>query len=108
MTTGNTAEEPKNELMVDQAMGLLGAIVAEINASMERLKQNQFDDLKEATRSYRDLRQALLMVFEERAKVAKLDKLEAGIAYDYALDLDAARDEIGRRLARLRDAGDGG
>jgi hypothetical protein len=48
------------------------------------------------------------MVFEERAKVAKLDKLEAGIAYDYALDLDAARDEIGRRLARLRDAGTGG
>ena len=108
MTTGNTAEEPKTELLVDQAMGLLGAIVAEINEAMDRLKQNQFDDLKDATRSYRDLRQALLMVFEERAKVAKLDKLEAGIAYDYALDLDAARDEIGRRLARLRDAGDGG
>jgi hypothetical protein len=108
MTTGNTAEGPKTELMVDQAMGLLGAIVAEINASMERLKQNQFDDLKDATRSYRDLRQALLMVFEERAKVAKLDKLEAGVAYDYALDLGAARDEIGRRLARLRDAGTGG
>ena len=108
MTTGNTAEGPKIEPLVDQAMGLLGLVVGEINAAMDRIKQNQFDDLKEATRSYKDLRQALLMVFEERAKVAKLDKLEAGIAYDYALDLDAARDEIGRRLARLRDAGDGG
>ena len=108
MTTGNTAEEPTVEPLVDQAMGLLGLIIAEINAAMDRMKQNQFDELKDAMRSCRDLRQALLMVFEERAKVAKLDKLEAGIAYDYALDLDAARDEIGRRLARLRDAGDCG
>ncbi|SPH17616.1 hypothetical protein DEA8626_01140 [Defluviimonas aquaemixtae] len=108
MTTGNAVEGPKDQSMVDQAVGLLGALIAEIDAAMERLKRNQFDELKEATRSCRDLRQALLMVFEERAKVAKLDKLEAGVAYDYALDLDAARDEIGRRLARLRDAGDGG
>ena len=94
--------------MVDQAMGLLGDIAAEIHAAMERLKQNQIDDLKDASRSCRDLRQALLMVFEERTKVAKLDKQEAGVVYDYALDLDAARDEVCRRLARLRDAGDGG
>ena len=106
MTTGNAAEGPT--LLVDQAMGLLGEIAAEIHAAMNRLKQNQFDDLKDATRSCRDLRQALLMVFEERAKVAKLDKQEAGVVYDYALDFDAARDEICGRLARLRDAGDGG
>lgn len=108
MTTGNAAEGPKVEPLVDQAMGLLGEIVAEITAAKERLKRNQFDGLKEAARSCRDLRQALQMALEERAKVAKLDKLEAGVVYDYALDLDAARDEIGRRLARLRDAGDGG
>lgn len=107
MTTGNAAGEPKAQPMVEQAVGLLGEIIAEISAAMDRLKRNQFDELKDATRSYRDLRQALLLVFDERAKVAKLDKQEAGVAYDYALDLDAARDEICRRLARLRDAGDG-
>ncbi|MCB2129017.1 MAG: hypothetical protein KDE03_08040 [Rhodobacteraceae bacterium] len=108
MTTGNVTGGSTECALVDQAMGLLEQIIAEINAAMDRLKNNQFDELKDATRSYRDLRQALLYVFEERSKIAKLDRQEAGVVYDYALDLDAARDEIGRRLARLRDAGDGG
>ncbi len=108
MTMGHAVDGPKDQPLVDQAMGLLGEIIAEINAAMVRLKRNQIDELKDATRSCRDLRQALLLVFEERAKVAKLDKQDAGVAYDYALDLDAARDEICSRLARLRDAGGGG
>lgn len=94
--------------MIDQAHGLLAEIVAEINTAMNRIRLGEIDDLKDATRSLRDLRQALQMVFEERTRIAKLDKEEAGIVYDYALDLEAARTEICRRLARLRVAGDGG
>jgi hypothetical protein len=48
-----------------------------------------------------------LLVLEERTKLAKLSQREEGIAYDYALDFDEARIEIGRRLACLRDAGSG-
>jgi hypothetical protein len=108
MTTGNVTDGSTENTLVEQAMGLLEQIIAEINAAMDRLRNNQFGELKDATRSCKDLRQALLYVFEERSKIAKLDRQEAGVVYDYALDLDAARDEIGRRLARLRDAGDGG
>ena len=107
MKTETAAEEPASVSQVDQAMGLLGEVVTEINTAMTRMKRGEFDDVKDAVRSYRDLRQALQIVFEERTRIAKLDKQEAGIAYDYALDLGAARAEIGRRLSCLRIAGDG-
>lgn len=107
MKTETAATEPASASQVDQAMGLLGEVVAEISTAMSRMKRGEFDDVKDAVRSYRDLRTALQIVFEERTRIAKLDKQETGIAYDYALDLDAARAEIGRRLACLRLAGDG-
>jgi hypothetical protein len=48
---------------------------------------------------------ALQMVMDERTRVEKLRKNVAGVVRDYAIDFDAARDEIGRRLACLREAG---
>ena len=107
MTEDKAAREPSPLSQVDQVMGLLGEVVVEITTAMDRMKRGEFDDVKDAVRSYRDLRQALQIVFEERTRIAKLDKQEAGIAYDYALDLGAARAEIGRRLSCLRIAGDG-
>ena len=59
---------------------------------------------KEAAARIRDLGKALQTAFDERAKVEKLRKNTAGIVHDYALDFDNARAEIGRRIARLRDA----
>lgn len=64
--------------------------------------------VKELCSYTKEHRAALQLVLNERANVEKLRKLESGIVHDYALDFDAARDEIGRRLARLRDAGSGG
>ncbi|MCK4713340.1 MAG: hypothetical protein KAT26_10715 [Marinosulfonomonas sp.] len=59
---------------------------------------------KEAVIVIRDLSKALQTAFDERAKVEKLRKNRTGVVHDYALDFDAARDEIGRRMARLRAA----
>lgn len=93
--------------LVPEAMGLLDQIVVEIHTAMERLRKGELGDLKDGVRVMRDLRAALQIVFEERAKVAKL-KEDIGVGdAGRALDLDAARTEIGRRLARLRDAADG-
>ena len=55
----------------------------------------------------RDLKTAFQLVMDERTRVEKLRKQVAGVVGDLRLDFDAARDEIGRRLARLRDAGGG-
>ena len=81
-------------------------ITGEVRAAIRRIKAGDVET-RSAAHAVRDMRQLLLLVFEERSKVARLTKQDAGIVHDYALDFDAARAEIGRRLARLRDAGDG-
>ena len=42
--------------------------------------------------------------FKEANRLEEQRKRKAGIVHEYALDFSAARDEIWRRLARLRDA----
>jgi hypothetical protein len=74
---------------------------------IEEMSRGDLDLAKQAPGYARELRQALQSVLTERATIEKLRKEEAGVVHDYALDFAAARDEIGRRLARLRDAGDG-
>lgn len=53
----------------------------------------------------RELKAAFQLVQEERGRVGKLVKHSTGVVPDHVLDLHAARDEIGRRLACLRGAG---
>lgn len=53
----------------------------------------------------KDVSQALKLLVTERQNVEKLAKEQSGGLAGGAFDLGAARDEIGRRLARLRQAG---
>ena len=66
------------------------------------------DEVKAAAQAVKDLKAAFQMVMDERTRIEKLRKQIAGVVHDYAIDFDAARAEIGRRLACLRDAGGGG
>jgi hypothetical protein len=88
------------ELYARAARGLFRVI-----AEMET---GEGPDGKAAQAAARDLRSALEMVMSERARVDKFRERAEGAVGGAALDLDAARDEIGRRLARLRAAGGGG
>ncbi|QCO54598.1 hypothetical protein EOK75_01505 [Pseudorhodobacter turbinis] len=65
-------------------------------------------DAKAALQAVRDLKSAFQLAMDERSKIDKIRKDTAGIIGEELLDLDAARDEIGSRLARLRNAGGGG
>lgn len=66
------------------------------------------DGLKEAVRLARELRSATQLMLEERNRIDRFRKeIAGGVGGGGALDLDAARDEIGRRLACLRRAGGG-
>ncbi len=64
-------------------------------------------ELKQAIRTAKDIREAVHLLMAERNRVEKLRKEIAGELGAGCLDLDAARDEIGRRLACLRRAGGG-
>ena len=72
------------------------------------LDEENTEASKAAAGCVRDLSKAMHTAFGERANLEKLRKHNAGIVHDYALDFDSARNEIGRRMARLRDAGDSG
>lgn len=84
---------------------LFDDVVAVLKASLDRLRAGEFGDAREVARQIGDVRAAYKLSLEERIRVARLRREEAGIVYDIALDLDAARDEIGRRVACLRGAG---
>jgi hypothetical protein len=61
-------------------------------------------DAKAALAAAKDLKAAFQLVMEERTKIDRIRRETAGIIGEDILDLDAARDEIGGRLARLRNA----
>ncbi|PQO22352.1 hypothetical protein C2I36_13475 [Rhodobacteraceae bacterium WD3A24] len=79
---------------------------------IDEIKAGSFGPAKELAQVLANLRRALDATFQERARLERYrqnDPTSAGAGAPHpALDLDAARDEIGRRLARLRAAGDGG
>ncbi|PPB81293.1 hypothetical protein LV82_01339 [Albidovulum inexpectatum] len=93
---------------VVEVQKLFDETVGALRLSLERLRSGELGDVREIGRQVGDLRTAYKLILEERVRVAKLRKDEEGIVYDYALDLEAARDEVCRRLACLRDAGCGG
>ena len=79
--------------------------VEELNEAFAGTREGRFELAKEGRRAVRDLADLSKALLEERRNVEKLRKeLAGGGAGDGALDLGAARDEIGRRLARLRAA----
>ncbi|TRW96862.1 permease [Paracoccus sp. M683] len=95
---------------VNFASSLLWSYVADLERDWRAMKAGDqvaldADALKKAVKSAKDVREALDHLKQERMKVDKLRKDIAGGVGGGCLDLDAARDEIGRRLACLRRAG---
>ena len=79
--------------------------------ALTRLRAGEMDEAKAALQAAKDLKAALQMVMDERTRLEKLRKQIAGGGGGSGggahFDLAAARAEIGRRLARLREAGGG-
>jgi hypothetical protein len=79
----------------------------ELARAVKAAKTGTPQDAKAALQAVRDLKAAFQLAMDERTKLDKIRTDTAGIIGESILDLDAARDEIGGRLARLRDAGGG-
>lgn len=75
--------------------------------AIQEVRAGNREEIKSAQAFVRDMRGLFQNVMDERTRVEKLRKQVAGIVHGHALDFGAARDEIGSRLARLRDAGAG-
>lgn len=77
----------------------------ELARAVKAAKSGVPSDAKAALQAVRDLKAAFQLAMEEGTKIEKLRKETTAAIGEDILDLDAARDEIGRRLARLRRAG---
>ena len=104
--------------VLDVADGLYREAAVELYRAISAVRAGEFSEVRAAHLVIRELRATALQALEERSKVDKLRKQIAGLAgaslgagsgsgagSGGGLDFDAARAEIGRRLACLRDAG---
>ncbi len=106
MRMGTGGATPEDVLAV--AEGLYRDAAVELYRVIEAIRAGEMAEIKAAQVAIRDLRATALHVLDERGKVDKLRKQIAGqVGAGGALDFDGARVEIGRRLACLRDAGEG-
>lgn len=87
--------------------GLLREAAEELARALQKIKSGKLEEVKATPALTRNVKDAFELVQEERGRFDKLRKQVAGTVGTRALDFHAARDEIGRRLARLRDAGEG-
>lgn len=105
MTLTFSAEDASSGTLIRETMEHFDDAARALHAAIREIKAGRYDKAREAATSVRDLRQAFQLAMEERTRVERLGRQGGGAERDPALDLAAARDEIGRRLACLRDAG---
>lgn len=112
---GRGAGEDAPEALVGTAGRFFEQAAAQMAAAIEQLQSGSPAEVRAAQKAIRELRLALWMLVDERTRLDRLRNKIAGLVGDgdsgsgggRKLELDAARDEIGRRLAGLRAAGDG-
>ena len=107
MDMGFTGGDAPSVDLLEETEELYREIAGELAAAMRGVRQGEVKDAKAAAQAVKDLRSAFQMVMDERSRVEKLRRQVAGVVHASELDLGAARLEIGRRLARLRDAAGG-
>ena len=90
------------------AEGIYHDVATELSRTLIALQAGETANLRPATQVVKELRDAFKIAMDERTRIDKLRQHTAGVIATGSLDFDAARDEIGRRLACLRDAGGGG
>ena len=110
VASAEAAMDPSEAIAV--AEGLFWSYVKDLKrheAALEARQSGAVDpaELKDAMQTAKVVREAVGLLMVERNRVDKLRKDIAGEVGGGSLDLDAARDEIGRRLACLRRAGGG-
>lgn len=91
--------------IIEGAAGFLEEAAVELMAAINAAKEGDLDQAKAAVQAVKDYKTALDWILSERNRLERDRRKLCGVLGASELDLGAARDEIGRRLACLRDAG---
>jgi hypothetical protein len=105
LTGADAAAEKTTFDFLIEIDGLYREAAEQLFTALKSVKKGRIDDVKVAAQAVKDLKQAIDWAMDERNRVDKLRKQIVGTVGACDLDLSGARDEIGRRLAVLRDAG---
>ena len=103
----DAGNEPPVDLLAFSEQ-LYHGVADELARTLKAVQAGDLANLKPATQMVKDLKDAFKVAMDERTRIDRLRQQTAGVIATGTLDFDAARDEIGRRLACLRDAGGGG
>lgn len=97
-------ETPTADDLLTSSETMLARAAVQFERAITRLEQAEVPPPKTVTASMDGYMLAFFRAMSERDKVGKLRNQISGTVGERTLDLDAARAEIGRRLACLRDA----
>ena len=104
-----TAELPPGGSRADELLRAARVHYAEISAALRdglsTLKDGDDKHLSTFSQAVNAYWKAIQSSYEREVDLEKRERERAGIARAYAVDLDAARAEIGRRLACLKERG---
>ena len=103
-----TLGDGNSEEVFSEAQQTFHRATRALNKLVDQLDVGELTNGGEAGRLLKELKQALQTALQERERLEQKARTDAGIVSDYAVDFDAARSEIGRRLACLRAAGSTG
>ena len=97
--------ESRAETMLRRAHGQYARLSVLLDEAQNRLQEDlEGADPKEISALISSHFKSFQSTFELEVKLEKCIQERAGIVNGYAVDLDAARTEIGRRLACLKNA----
>ena len=98
------AEDPEESAakVLKEAEAHFDRAITALGELLNRLEAGEIKTKTETSATITDARRAMQTLFDERKKVEEQRRKSAGVVHDYALDFDAARDEIRVRLDRLR------
>lgn len=91
--------------IIEGAAGFLDEAAVKLIAAINALKEGNLEQSKTAVQAIKDYKTALEWMLSERNRLERDRKTAFGVLGTSELDLGAARDEVGRRLACLRSAG---
>ena len=98
---GENSEESSSKVL-KEAEAHFDRAIAALGELLTRLEAGEIKSKTDTATTITDARRAMQTLFDERKKVEEQRRRSAGVVHDYALDFDAARDEIRGRLDRLR------
>ncbi len=99
------SKETAAPILIDEAVGLLSTAAQVLSIALDDFNAGRLDQASASAGYGTELRKALDKVIGEKQCVERLRQQLGVLDPKRELDFDAARSEVGRRLARLRGAG---